>query len=663
MLGIGLYSVCTCVYTIILSGLFLGFSGLLLVYWRQKTHILSPVYFLSALLLTGMFLGQWLGYRADDRHCPNHYTRFLSGDTPKLITLIIIKRLKPTAFYKNYTGNILAVDKQQAQGQLLIKQNKDSSGFKIGERFLVLVDSAGLKTIPKPINPTGFNYQKFMRRKHIFHQVNLKNTAYLKTGVQNNTLWTMAASLRQKLKHNFLKQGWDTQINGLVTALFLGERQDLSPELYQNFQATGTVHILAISGLHIGILLLFLNLIFKPVKAKSKWLFLVLTIGLLWFYALLTGFSPSVLRAVIMFSFLQIGLQSRRASNIYNSLFLAALVMLLIDPDYLFQLGFQMSFMAVLSIVSFYPLFSRWTPVTNKYLKWWIDLFWVSVAAQIGVLPLSLFYFHQFPVYFFVANLFAIPLLFVILMTGFSLMILSLLHLDFGFLYQILHFLLEMLVGINQAIAHWPNSLIQNIRFTSPMLVLGIMGGIFFFLLLKHSKTYRYWLFFGLWLLSFQALILFDKYQQYHRAGYFVFHQYKTPVVAKSEGNQLLIHQDSSLINSYLLKNLRLKYASIRFDTLPFYDEFNKQRILHIDSLGIYQFKAFNPDIVVLHHSPKLNLDRLITQLKPELIVADASNYPSYIRRWQHSAHRYHIDFYNVNDQGAFVLAKNTLKE
>ena len=640
---------------ILLVGFIIGMTGFIILHLYQNKRVKKLQSIPVLLAFIAIILGQILSALHNPANNSDYFTRFVKPDNS--IKLTVNKKIKATASYFNYYANIQEVNQQHGQGKILLKIPKDKPQPQLGDQIQLLIDKSQIKLIPTAHNPYGFDYRRFMKHLEIYHQINLKNTVYQIVPVTDFNLTQRIATLKNSIKTAF-QQHLSPDAFTLAMALLLGERQELSPDIYLNFQATGTVHILAISGLHIGILLLFLNFLFKPVKRYSTVTFLLLTIGFLWFYALLTGFSPSVLRAVIMFSFLQIGLQSKRQTNIFNSLFMAALVMLLINPGYLYQVGFQMSFAAVLSIVSFYPVFSRWFPVKNKILKYFSDLFWVSLSAQLGVLPLSLYYFHQFPGYFLFANLLSIPLLFLILFTGFALMLLSLLHIDFFYPYHLLDFLLNTLLSINKYIAGLPHSLIRNIRFSGLLLLVSFLGVIALYYFLSKSKVYRHWLWLGSWILLFEGIIFYQKYERLNQQNFYVFHQYKTPVVATSNSDNIDIFQNKELIDRYLKKNLKLHFKQIKYDSLPFYQQFDHYKILHIDSLGIYRFQNLKPDIVVLHHSPKINMDRLILELQPKIIVADGSNYPSYIRRWQQSAQKYHVKFYEVNKEGAFVLTK-----
>ena len=631
----------------------LGISSLIILHIYQNKYVnkLKSIPFLLVLVI--IILGQILSGIHRPKNQTAYFSHFIKPDN--ILTLKFVKEAKSTDTYANFYANVQQINQHTVSGKLLIKIPKTEKTPHIGHTIRLLVAATQIQRIPKALNPFGFDYRRFMKHHGIYYRINLKNTVYQIIPEKYFSWLYHVAKLKTQIKHRFQKH-LSPQAFALTMTLLLGERQALSREIYQNFQATGTVHILAISGLHIGILLLFLNVLFKPVKRQSSTLFLILTIGILWFYALLTGFSPSVLRAVIMFSFLQIGLQSKRQTNIYNSLFLAALVMLLINPDYLYQVGFQMSFAAVLSIVSFYPVFNKCFPVKQRFLKYFTDLFWVSLSAQLGVLPLSLYYFHLFPTYFLLANSLSIPLLFLILFLGFSLVLLGFLNFDFSFLYQLFDSLLNTLITINTSIARLPYSLTQNIRFSEVLLVMSIVGLVVLYHFLSKPKIYRYWIWLGSLVIILEIVIFFDNRKSLQTENFYVFHQYQIPVVATSKSGTLKIFQNKNLINKYLQKSLNLHFKHLQYDSLPFYQTFGKYRILHIDSLGIYRFKNFHPDIVALHYSPKINIDRLLQHLQPKILVADGSNYPSFIRRWQSSAQKYKIPFYDVDTQGTFIL-------
>lgn len=269
---------------------------------------------------------------------------------------------------------------------------------------------ARLYPIENSNNPGEFNFRRYMMRRGIRYQ------SYISTFPENihhheRSLKTIAVNARSKLLKAYHNAGIDNQEFAVLSALTLGEKSYIDKELKQHFSNSGAMHVLAVSGLHVGILFFVFSFMLKPLNHnnKTKIIKIIFLIILLWGYALITGMSPSVLRATTMFSFLVIGQNINRNTNIYNTLALSALLLMIINPDIIHETGFQLSYTAVISIVFFQPKIAMLLPVKNKIAKATWGLFAVSLSAQIGTLPLSLYYFHQFPVYFWISNFIVIP--------------------------------------------------------------------------------------------------------------------------------------------------------------------------------------------------------------------------------------------------------------
>ena len=624
---------------------------------RYEKKSLNPTGIFSIILIiSSLSIGYWLHFRIDKRNNPLHYSHFIQTNSPNELVLTITKQLKSNKVFHKYFARVKAINGQSVFGKILLQIPVENELIPLGTQLRLMLDASDIQQVSGAINPFSFDYRRHLAINNVYHQIRLENRVWKIEKTAQNHWFSLLYSLRTKIKKYFSKFR-STEIQTLAMALFIGDRQELSPEIYQYFQAAGTIHILAISGLHIGILLVFLNIIFYPVKRINKILFLLLVLGILWMYALLTGLSPSVIRAVVMFSFLQIGLQIKRKTSVYNSLFAAAFILLLFHPNYLFQVGFQMSFAAVLSIVSFQPVFSKWFRFNNKILQWWLDLFWVSVSAQMGILPLTLYYFHQFPLYFFIANLLVIPLLFAVLFTGFILIISLILSIEIPVVSTILQNLLQLLLSINSEIASWKYSLIRHIYFSGELLIISLFLIFTVYFFLNNKRSFKRLALLLTAIILLQTGILSVKYLHTKESVYYVFHQFKTPVTALQSQGNLIIYQDKNLVNPHLLQALQTRFAKISYEKLPVFEEFDGKKILHIDSLGIYNFNNYHPDVIILHYSPTINLDKMIHRLNPKIIVADGSNYPSYIRRWKHSAQDYGIRFAQTRN-GAFVIRK-----
>lgn len=260
---------------------------------------------------------------------------------------------------------------------------------------------------------TGFDYGNYLMRQGI------SGTGIAFSGnwmcVKKNELSfrQYALTIQQRIVRLYHEWGLDGDVLAVVSALTVGDRSDLTPELEAVYSATGASHVLSLSGLHIGILAGILFLVFRPLRGlRYGSLFSTfLIVGFLWVFAFISGMSSPVIRSVVMFSLYMISalVSKDRFSGVY-SVTLTAFMMLLYNPFYLFDISFQLSFVAVYSILLFYPLFSRLWVAPNRFCRYVWNTLALSMAAQLGTFPLVLLYFGAFPTYFLLANLIVAPL-------------------------------------------------------------------------------------------------------------------------------------------------------------------------------------------------------------------------------------------------------------
>lgn len=361
-----------------------------------------------------------------------------------------------------------------------------------------------------------------------------------------------------------------------------------------------------------------------------------------------------------MFTALAIGMYSKRSSNVYNNLVISMFFLLLFHSSYLFEVGFQLSYLAVFSIVWIQPkIYNLWIPKFWLFNKIW-QLFTVSLAAQIGVLPLSLYFFHQFPGLFFVSNLVIIPFLGIILMFGIVVIALAL----FGVLPKAISDLyILILKGMNGFITWISNQEMFIIKDISFSLLLLVTFYVFIMLVFKWTESMNYQRTFGVLLsiIFLQSVIIFEKHQVQSSNEFIVFHKNKQSIIGNKIGDILEI--DSSLKNLDGTKSQIVSYVvGSRISNLTINDSlqkmyfFNRKNIFIVDSLGLYKIKSLKFSIVVLRQSPKINLDRLIKVLQPKLIIADGSNYKSYVEDFEKSCLKNKTPFYDTSKNGAFVL-------
>ncbi len=293
------------------------------------------------------------------------------------------------------------------------RTGKVASQFAYGDS---VVFSAKLRRVRNLGNPYEFDYKSYLKRKGIYYSAfvdtgNVKLIGY--NGGNRIILW--ASRMRDRLLKIYRFYGIKGTEYNVLAALTLGYRQALDRDTLRKFSRAGAMHILAVSGLHVGILFGVLMLLLRKLfRTRWKWFAAGVILFVLWSFALITGFSPSVRRSAFMFSVIILSLVLHHSPNIYNSLAASAFFLLLFFPADLFSVGFWLSYLAVVSIVAVYPLVNNLLHLPWPFNRLW-SLVSVSLAAQVGTMPLSLYVFHQFPNYFLITNLFAIPLAAVIL--------------------------------------------------------------------------------------------------------------------------------------------------------------------------------------------------------------------------------------------------------
>ena len=379
--------------------------------------------------------------------------------------------------------------------------------------------------IPPPKNPYQFNYKRYMERKGVLGRAEVITFSIVK----NNTVGFMA-NIEKMRSHltAIINQNFNRESAALLNTLLLGKRSDLDENIYQQYVDAGAVHILAISGLHVGIITALLLLLLQKMPNLGFYRplrYFILLAGL-WTFALMAGASPSVLRATIMFSFVGLGTLIRRKQGRFDALMLSMLFLLLINPYYLYDVGFQLSYAAVFSIMKFYPIMRKWWQPENKYIRWIWSLFLVGLSAQIVVLPISLYYFHQFPILFFVSNLVVVPLLQPILIGGIIALCLG----GLGILPYPIIFVLEKLITLMNIlvafIAHQEMFIIRNIPFTTPLLLSSLVI-VLVLIIFVHYRKYKVLVALLVSVLLFQGVLFYHKYQLETTEEMLVFSKYK----------------------------------------------------------------------------------------------------------------------------------------
>jgi competence protein ComEC len=591
----------------------------------------------------------------------NHYSKkdVVTNDAIYSINFRIREILKPSLYHNKYVIDVLELNNVTVSGKLLLNIEKDSTkaNLKVDE---ILQTRSNFQAINSPLNPHQFNYKSYLQKKHIYHQLYITNTQLLKISTQKHTLFGYASQLRERINKNLKQSNFKEDELAIINALLLGQRQDISKDIYDSYAQAGVIHILAVSGLHVGIILLLLNFMFKPIEhfKYGKVIKILFIVVLLWSFAIIAGLSASVTRAVTMFSIVAIGINLKRPTNIFNTLAISMFVILLFKPLFLLDVGFQLSYLAVFSIVTIQPiLYKLWKPKL-KIIDYFWQIFTVTLAAQFGVIPVSLYYFHQFPGLFFISNLVIIPFLGFILGFGIFIIILSLLDTLPSLLANLYGNIINLMNDFVGWISQQEQFLFKNISFgileviVSYIFIVSIVN-------LYKKRNYISMLFFLISIVCIQSAFLYNKFQSTTNE-LIVFHKSRFSIIGMKQKNQLLLHHNLdkvSLKNNSIVTNFKVgeHIVETKTDSLQSIYLLNNKNLLVVDSLGIYKVKSFKASIVLLRNSPKINLKRLIDSLQPELIISDGSNFKTYQERWSVACEEQKIPFHQTGKKGAYV--------
>lgn len=578
-------------------------------------------------------------------------------DSSKKLVLEIDEVLKKTNFSESYYATIKEMNNERTNLKIVLRIEKDSAISKllIGDRLLAYSE---IQEISEPKNPYSFDYKNYLKKLNIYNQVYLKKQNWKKLQKHSFSLKRIAFKFRSELIESLQEKINDKEVVSVMVALLLGEKQFVSNELYQNYANAGVVHILAISGLHIGILVLFLHFILRPLKRfrYGKLLIFVLMFVFLWGYAFLAGLSASVIRAVTMFSFVSFGLVLKNRSHIFHSLISSALFLLVVNPFFLFNLGFQMSYLAVFSIVVMQPMLIKCCRTRFRIVNYILNLITVSIAAQIGLLPLSLYYFHQFPGLFIISNVFILPCLGFVLVFGFVVVISAYVSLDIPIVYDWYASVVQILNNFIRFISSKEEWLFDKIYFSMMMMLWSYLLVVLVIWFLRKITINKIYLL-GISIFILQLLCFFEFYKKKKINELIVYSQYKNSLLSVANCGFVSFYgadnsEKNNKITDYIegtglvLENMNKELPSIL--------QLDKKKILIIDSLGVYKFSNFKNEIVYLQNSTKINLERCINILEPQLILMDGSTYSYVKNRWKHSCFKMNIPYHDTTEKGFF---------
>ncbi|HOP04441.1 MAG TPA: ComEC/Rec2 family competence protein [Tenuifilaceae bacterium] len=552
---------------------------------------------------------------------------------------------------------------------------------------------------PEAQNPCQFNYKEYLKTKQIHRVAFVKSENWIHVEKRTNPIFSVSFYLRNKLVKLFEESGIYGQNLAVLSALTMGYKNLLDDETRRIFSASGAMHILAVSGLHVGVLFFIVSsiLFFLDRTKKGKKIKAIILILFLWFFAIFTGLSPSVLRASLMFSLVILGTAVNRKTNIYNTLSASAFVLLCFNPMLIKEIGFQLSYLAVTSIVFFYPHIYKLIYVRNK----WLDKVWsliaVSIAAQAGTFPLGLYYFHQFPNYFLLTNLFAIPLASIILYLVVLFLFFSFIPATtkiIGFLIDQTLSLLNYLVGFTESL---PYSITSELSINNYQVIL-LLGSIVTLILFFEKRRFAFLaMFLGCLLLHF-SIQSFKKINQLNEQEVVVFNiPGVTTIGFTHEGNVTFAVTDTTLSNplevySFQIRgyvnskglnvNSKTHHLTATISTTKntehtadkenwgFYTSVNSAGSV-IDFMGKIIFipdgemlsnaiasKKLEVDLMIITSNFGKSSDKLFNLVSPKLVVIDSSVPPWELEKMLQILDEKGIEHHSVQQKGAFTLKR-----
>ena len=633
-----------------------------LLYWaKQKQSRDGIPYFEFTTVFTAMLLGIFVVGLATSNTLDQHYSN-QNLEKEQLWCLKVREILKPNTYSRRYVALVVAIGNEKSSGKILLDIQEDSIAgtLKVDDELFVFSKA---ENINPPLNPHQFDYKDYLKKLGINHQIRTKVNGIEVIGPGSKTFSGIALNFREHIISKLRNEGFGKDELAVIQALLLGQRDDISESTYNNYKNAGAVHILAVSGLHVGILLLLLQFLLSPLEKlpKGNTVKLVAIVFLLWAYAFIAGLSPSIIRAVTMFSFLAYAMYLNRPTNSFNIIALSMFFILLVKPLMLFQVGFQMSYGAVFAIVWIYPKLQRfWFPDNMIVRKIW-QLLSVSVAAQLGVLPISLYYFHQFPALFFVSNLLIIPFLGLILGLGIFVILLSTLDQLPVFLAQFYNWIIAMMNSIVGWVGQQEGFIIKDIPFDAFQMAVSyvtIVAAIIFL----SKPVWKKAMFLGLGVIAIQLHGIWNQYTLTKKENLLLLHKSRNTVLLHQTGPHLNVFAtDTSnlarLVSDYSVVE-HIKTTS--YNSLKNSYTINGKELYILDSMGIYPERK-QYDFILLTQSPKINLERLLDSIAPEKILADGSNYGSYVDRWKATCIKRKIPFHYTGEKGYYVfdLAKD----
>ncbi|OFX79414.1 MAG: hypothetical protein A2X12_00275 [Bacteroidetes bacterium GWE2_29_8] len=583
---------------------------------KQTRELFSNIYIHFLIYAAGYFIT----FANTSLYSDNFFGKYIN--TAKYFVVKIDRIEKEKENQQNLLGNIVYKYNKQnglgvTKGRVLLKLFADNKN-RLKEGEYVIVPNV-LRKISKPYNPFMFDSKDYRNKMDVYYYASLTIKQLKKTGIiKQSFLVKLKYRAQSFIKESIGKFNFDKPELGIITALIIGDKSYLEYDLKDKYSKVGIIHVLCISGLHVGIIYLMISLLLNIIPRNKYTIILqaLLSLILLWSYVIITGLSPSAQRAGIMFSFVIINNLMIREGKLINSLVSSAFISLVINPYDIFALGFQLSYLAVLGIAIFYQrlydylLKIKQSMLLNKLYK----LIAISLSAQIFIIPIIMYQFNNFPVWFLFINVIVIPLIPIIICLIIGLIVFSNISVISSFLFMLIN---ELLVFINRLVEMFYK--LQPYYFQSISIsfieTLALYGVILFLIIYLYKNRRRIYLLLSMLIII--ALLIFEICKEIEQAKQRIFTVYNIPqhsALSVIIGKKAYIFCDSSLLKKQQLLDYNIQkhliHCGIKSKTLinihsTFYNDY-----IHYSKYGIISFNK--KKIVII--KDKLLLEKILNK-------------------------------------------------
>ncbi len=634
-------------------------SFLIQKFFNSKSWIKKWLYIFSADLLL-FFLANESCFLYNAKNNVRHYTHHIEQKEQRFIGIIDDLPVVTDKFIK-LSVQLNSIESNNnwffTMGNMVVYVKKDSTlKFTIGNTVFI---NSKFGYINEPKNPNEFNYKEFLERKNIYNTVYAKpeQICVLKDFKQSFSLIQFGAKIKAHVVSILRNCGLSQQAFSICTALLVGYDDEIDKDIMQSFSHSGTLHILSVSGMHTGLLYGLIISIFlffdkHDKRKKSKCLVVILSLIL---FVIITGFSPSVLRAALMLSLVSIGNAFYKQGNSYNTLLVSAFVLLLFDPYLIEDASFLLSYFAVFGIMYLYPILHRLYIFENKIGQWFWNLILMSVAATVFTLPISLYFFHQFPIWFAFSNLIIIPIS--IFLMGATVILI------FCYKITVLKMFFAFLINGSTSIMLWVSQLTDNssygfLDFISFSKMDALFCSLFLITLFVfiYAKKYTQLLIVGVVLITWITISIGVNFNQLKQNELVVFSvKNKSAIVLRigkhfySDTNGLSSSEFNRFVKPYFLN-----FSNPLINTLiGNYIRVNSTAIMFYNSPSMTAF-SHNAKYIIVSNNTPLTFNNL-TKAKP-IIIADCSNNYNFVKELKKQCESEGAYFYSVKEKGAFTI-------